>query len=103
MHKLSLLLLPLLLVALFANPALGDSDDFGSSYNSQDWRVTKAARLIKKEQYRKAISQLRKAVGKDKKNADAWNLLGFASRKAGDLETSADAYAKALALEPEHK
>ena len=103
MHKLSLLLLPLLLVALFANPALGDSDDFGSNYNSQDWRVTKAARLIKKEQYRKAISQLRKAVGKDKKNADAWNLLGFASRKAGDLETSADAYAKALALEPEHK
>ena len=98
------ILLPLLLMVLFSSAIQADSDDFGNnSYNSEDWRVSKAAKLIKKARYGKAVKQLRKAVKKDKKNADAWNLLGFASRKMGDLETSADAYAKALALEPEHK
>lgn len=97
------ILLPLLLLTLFISPVHSDSDDSGDSYNSGNWRVAKAAKLIKKERYGKAVKQLRKAVKKDNENADAWNLLGFASRKMGDLETSADAYAKALALEPEHK
>jgi len=97
------IILPLILVALFVTPVHSDSDDSGDSYNSGDWRVSKAAKLIKKERYAKAIKQLRKAVKKDENNADAWNLLGYASRKNGDLGTSADAYEKALALEPEHK
>ncbi len=96
-------LLPLLLLTLLTAPVNADSDDSGNSYNSDNWRVAKAAKLIKKERYAKALKQLRKAVKKDSKNADAWNLLGFASRKTGDLETSADAYSKALSLEPEHK
>lgn len=97
------LLLPFLLLSLFLTPAFADSDDSGNSYNSGDWRVAKAAKHIKKERYQKAVKQLRKALKKDKENADAWNLLGFASRKMGDLDTSADAYSKALTLEPQHK
>ena len=97
------LLLSFLLLGIFSTPIYADSDDSGSSYNSGDWRIAKAAKLIKKERYEKAMKQLRKAVKKDKQNADAWNLLGFAARKSGDLEASADAYSKALALDPAHK
>jgi Flp pilus assembly protein TadD len=96
-------ILPLILLSIFFTPIYADSDDSGSSYNSDDWRIAKAAKHIKKERYAKAIKQLRKALKKDKDNADAWNLLGFASRKSGDLETSANAYSKALTLDPAHK
>ena len=37
------------------------------------------------------------------KNADAWNLTGFASRKLGDYAASEVAYDKALAIDPKHK
>lgn len=35
-------------------------------------------------------------------NADAWNLLGFSSRKSGDLKAAGKAYNKALKLNPNH-
>ena len=39
----------------------------------------------------------------DPGNADAWNLIGFSSRKLGDYVTSEAAYDKALAIDPKHK
>jgi Tfp pilus assembly protein PilF len=79
------------------------SDDSGSSYNSQDRRIAKAGKYINAQEYKKAVKELRKALKKDDQNADAWNLLGFASRKMGDHDNSAVAYANALQLDPEHK
>jgi len=95
--------LTFLLIILFSAPVHSDSDGSSNSYNSGNWRLAKAGKLIKKERYSQAVKQLRKALKRDKKNADAWNLLGFASRKMGDFDTSADAYTKALTLEPDHK
>ena len=40
---------------------------------------------------------------RDRDNADAWNLTGFASRKLGDYAASEVAYDKALAIDPKHK
>jgi len=93
----------ILLAAIFINPAYSDSDESGSSYKSGDWRIAKAGKLIKKERYKTAVKQLRKALKKDDKNAEAWNLLGFASRKMGEFDVSADAYSKALSIQPDHK
>lgn len=38
----------------------------------------------------------------DPKNADVWNLFGFASRKMGQMGAAAQAYEMALSLNPDH-
>ncbi|MEM7257679.1 MAG: tetratricopeptide repeat protein [Pseudomonadota bacterium] len=96
-------LITLLLTATLASPAFSAAGDSDNSYSNDDRRISRAGKLIEKERYPKAIKELRKALRKDDQNADAWNLLGFASRKMGELDTSADAYSKALALDPDHK
>lgn len=62
-----------------------------------------AERLIYKERYKQVIKKLKNSIDEEPGNADAWNLLGYASRKKGDLELSVSAYCKALSIDPDHK
>ena len=79
--------------------AAGSSDD---DENAATTDLKLVERLIYKEKYKKAVGRLEKIVKQDKKNADAWNLLGFASRNLGDVETATTAYETALSLNSEH-
>ena len=89
----------ILLTLLFgASMAFADSTSYDLSAE-----LKSAEKLIYKERYKKAIRKLKAAVKEEPGNADAWNLLGFASRKKGDLEQSAKAYGKALTIDPNHK
>lgn len=63
----------------------------------------KAEYLIKAEQYDEAIPLLQKVVLDNPRDADAWNYLGFASRKLGKLQEALGYYEKALKLDPQHK
>ena len=65
----------------------------------------KAIKLIKKEDYSKAITVLEKILGKKKyqKDPDILNEYAFALRKSGDLEKAEIFYNKALDIDPEHK
>ncbi|MBL8690567.1 MAG: tetratricopeptide repeat protein [Rhodospirillaceae bacterium] len=62
-----------------------------------------AEKLIKEWKYAEAIPLLQKVVKDDPKNADAYNQLGYASRKLNKLPDARIHYAKALELQPEHK
>jgi len=73
------------------------------SYYDLDEELQSAGELIQSENYDRAIKKLKTAIDSDENNADAWNLLGYASRKNGDLDQSATAYTKALTLNPEHR
>jgi len=90
------------LILLFAI-ALGASSAIAAGYYDLDEELKSANQLIDKEQYKQAIVKLKDAIKSDPDNADAWNLLGYASRKKGDLEKSAEAYSKALSIDPDHK
>lgn len=81
------------------------SDDSGSSYNSAAMSpsMRKAAYMIKKEDYKAALTHLESEIAADPNNADAWNLTGFSARKLGDYERSEKAYDRALAINPKHK
>ena len=50
----------------------------------------------------KSRENFRAAVAADAEMKEAWNLLGFTSRKLGDYEESLRAYDKALALAPQY-
>lgn len=64
---------------------------------------SKAEYFIKAERYEEAIPLLQNVVAKNARDADAWNYLGFASRKLGKNTEALDYYNKALAIDPKHK
>ena len=98
-------------ILLLFLPSLGLAA--GSSSSSDSGRETysapakqpelKAARLaIARKDYSLAKSELNAVLSKKPEHADAWNLLGYSSRKSGDFETAETAYKKALKIDPKH-
>lgn len=55
-----------------------------------------------KSRLRTARENFRKAVEADPEMKEAWNMLGFTSRKLGEYNESLSAYEKALALSPDY-
>ncbi|MGD9882741.1 MAG: tetratricopeptide repeat protein [Reyranella sp.] len=67
-----------------------------------DPNFTRAKAMIEARDYRGALPLLQQVVAKDPKNADAYNLLGFATRSSGDPNGSLQYYQYALSLDPRH-
>ena len=61
-----------------------------------------AKALIAQADYAAARDILKGITAAEPGNADAWNLLGFSSRKMGDLRAASKAYIKALKINPGH-
>ena len=62
----------------------------------------RAKAMIEAKDYRGALPLLQQVVAKEPKNADAYNLLGYATRKSGDPNGSLQYYNYALTLDPKH-
>jgi tetratricopeptide (TPR) repeat protein len=62
-----------------------------------------AVRAIKANDFAAAIRMLQGVVARDGTNADAYNWLGYATRKNGDAAGSIPIYEKALAINPKHR
>jgi tetratricopeptide (TPR) repeat protein len=61
-----------------------------------------AKAMIDAKNFKEAIPLLQKVVAKDPKNANAYNLLGYATRKSGDPNGSLQYYTTALQIDPKH-
>ncbi|MBM3503252.1 MAG: tetratricopeptide repeat protein [Alphaproteobacteria bacterium] len=66
-----------------------------------DTAAGKAA--IKGEKWQVAVDHFIKVVGRDAKNANAHNYLGFSFRKLKNFESAFRHYGTALQLDPTHK
>lgn len=86
-------------------PALVSADVGGGSWSapSVDADYDAAVKAIKAEEWNKAIELLNKSVARNDKNADAYNLLGYATRKGGNVQAAFKHYERALALDPKHR
>ena len=62
-----------------------------------------AVTAIKAEKFAAAIPLLEGVVKRDPANANAYNWLGYATRKNGNPAASIPLYEKALALDPKHR
>ena len=62
----------------------------------------RAKAMIEAKDYRGALPLLQQVVAKEPKNADAYNLMGYAIRKSGDPNGSLQYYNYALTLDPKH-
>ena len=67
-----------------------------------DPNYTRAKAMIEGRDYANALPLLQQVVAKDPKNADAYNLMGFATRKAGNPNGSLQYYQQALAIDARH-
>ncbi len=88
-----------LLIAAAPMTAMAAGTGGGSEEASE---IQQSRTLLKEGNHAKAEGLLRKAVADDPENADAWNLLGYATRMQGNLEDAEKFYATALELEPKH-
>jgi tetratricopeptide (TPR) repeat protein len=76
---------------------------YGDAYNDvakakQDLDDGKAKDAEKR--FRRALDRAKEAAGLDTGYVEAWNLIGFASRKLNDYPSSLAAYQRCLALNP---
>lgn len=90
------------LAVLFGLPALAEGTEDGSSQTATVATYADAKSLIDSQNYTEARAMLQDITRAEPRNADAWNLLGFSSRKLGDLKAASKAYSKALKLNPDH-
>lgn len=67
-----------------------------------DPNYTRAKSMIEVKDYKGAMPLLQQVVAKDPKNADAYTLMGYATRKSGDPNGSLQYYNQALSLDPKH-
>lgn len=55
-----------------------------------------------KKRFGKALKKFKEATEIDPTYYEAWNMVGFCSRKTGDFKASLEAYQKCLEIEPEY-
>src|ERR1700722_11406099 len=65
--------------------------------------LANARTAITSNDWSKAIMLLKEQTAKDPHDADAFNLLGFSQRNAGDMRAALVSYEQALILNPGHK
>jgi Flp pilus assembly protein TadD len=93
--SLYLVLLPL---GSLADPT---EDDPAASKLDADYAAGK--RAIEAKNWQGAIKSLSSAALRDTRNADIQNYLGYAYRKAGQLDLALKHYDRALTLNPRHR
>lgn len=67
-----------------------------------DPNFAQAKAMIEARNYNAALPLLQQVVAKDARNADAYNLMGYATRKSGNANGSLQYYQQALAIDPRH-
>ena len=93
-------------LAILAAPAAfaaGGQSPSPSAAKAADGELATAKKAVEDGDWARAIALLKRVVGRDAKNADAYNLLGYSYRKSGDFELALRHYKTALGLDPEHR
>jgi len=82
--------------------AMGNDPAPSSAKPAGDPDYAAAKQMVEAKNYQGALPLLQKVVAKNPKNADAYNLLGFATRKSGNPQSSLQYYTQALQIDPKH-
>ena len=100
---------PLVLVVLMAMALSGPALAMGSSSDKPEATksgppsdYSRAKAMIEAKNFKEAIPLLQQVVAKEPKNAEAYNLLGYATRKSGNPNGSLQYYTTALQIDPKH-
>ncbi len=89
-------------VALPAAGGFAANSGSSSSSTSVPALYKQASAKVNAKDYRGAMPILDKIIAKDRRNADALNLMGFCERKLGNTDEALEYYQKALTIKPNH-
>lgn len=89
-------------LSLPASAAGGGGGADAAASKPADPNFTRARAMIEAKNYDAAMPLLQQVVAKDPKNADAYNLMGYATRKSGNPNGSLQYYQQALAIDAKH-
>ena len=89
-------------VAVAAGNGGGGAGGHEQDIKPTDPDFTKAKAMIEAGNYAAAMPLLHRVVASNPKDADAYNLMGYATRKSGDVNGALRFYNQALALDPRH-
>ncbi len=78
------------------------SESFQTPSKPVDPNFAQAKAMIEARNFAGAMPLLQQVVAKDPRNADAYNLMGYATRKSGDPNGSLVYYNQALGIDPKH-
>ena len=86
-----------------AAPAIAVDTGGGTTVSTPSTPTLADARAdISAKNWTKAIADLKLIVAANPNSADAYNLLGYSCRNAGNYDRAGQAYTKALKLNPKH-
>jgi tetratricopeptide (TPR) repeat protein len=80
----------------------GSSESLQVPSKPLDPNFVQAKAMIEARNYAGSLPLLQQVVSRDPRNADAYNLLGYATRKSGDANGSLVYYNQALGIDPKH-
>tara|TARA_Y100001954_G_C15571660_1_gene483799 strand:- start:230 stop:727 length:498 start_codon:yes stop_codon:yes gene_type:complete len=83
-----------------SSSSYGSSSSYSSNSSNEDIMLITAS--LNKKDYKNSYKLAKNATVNQPNNADAWNYLGFSSRKLGKYDESEVAYKKALSIDPQH-
>ena len=110
--KRSLIALVSSLAIAMAAPALaagggggggGGGGPGGGEASVQDPEFQAAMGAVRQQDWQQVVAKMGAYTQRDPNNADAWNELGHAHRKLGQIDPALNAYGKALKIDPKHK
>ena len=103
MVDVRMLAVALLTIGLVAPAWAADTPSPRPAATPEDPDYTAAVKEIKAARFAAAIPLLERVVARDASNADAYNWLGYATRRNGDPARALPYYEKALAIDPKHR
>jgi tetratricopeptide (TPR) repeat protein len=80
----------------------GGVDQPAAAAKPVDPNFAQAKAMIEAKNYAAAMPLLQQVVAKNPRDADAYVLMGYATRKSGDANGSLQYYNQALGLDPKH-
>ena len=100
--SVAVMTLALSTAALAAGGGGGGESQGISPAKPVDPNFAQAKMAIEARNYAAALPLLQQVVAKDPRDADAYNLMGYATRKSGDPNGSLRYYTTALQIDPKH-
>src|ERR1700759_1276671 len=89
-------------VSTTAFAAGGGAGGMANQQTPSDPNYGSAKAMIEAKNYAGAMPLLQQVVAKNPKDADAYTLMGYATRKSGDANGSLQYYNTPLGLDPKH-
>jgi tetratricopeptide (TPR) repeat protein len=83
--------------------AVDSSPDPVSALQSRDPDYEAGRSAIEARNWKAALEHFNRSAGRDPRNADTQNMLGYAHRQAGNMELALKHYREALRLDPSHR